>query len=215
LPDIHPAQIVDYLGVGVFAITGALAAARSNHDIVTFIFFAVVTGIGGGTLRDLLLGVPVFWLTDSGYLLVCLFAAGIVWLIAGPLHRRLKLLLWFDAVGLAAYAALGSNKAIALGYSNMTAIVMGVVSATFGGIIRDVLGAERSVLLRREIYVTAAMVGAISYVALAQWIGVPVIWAASISFGLGFATRAAALWFGWTMPGFRGEIARDDQRPQV
>lgn len=210
MPEITPTQLVDYFGVGIFAITGALAAARSKQDIITFIFFAVITGVGGGTLRDLLLDTPIFWLTDSGYLLVCLFAAGLVWLVAGTLHRKLKLLLWFDAVGLAAYAALGSNKALALGYTNMTAIVMGVISATFGGIIRDVLASEHSVLLRREIYVTAAMVGAISYVALAQWIGVPAIWVAAASFSLGFATRATALWFGWTMPEFRGQIAKDD-----
>lgn len=210
MPEINPTQLVDYFGVGIFAITGALAAARSKHDIITFIFFAIITGIGGGTLRDLLLGVPVFWLTDSGYLLVCILAAGIVWLIAGVLHRKLKLLLWFDAVGLAAYATFGSYKAITLGYTNLTAVVMGVISATFGGIIRDVLASEHSVLLRREIYVTATMVGAISYVALAQWIGLPAIWAAAISFTLGFATRATALWFGWTMPEFRGQISGDD-----
>lgn len=210
MPEINPIQLVDYFGVGLFAITGALAAARSKQDIITFIFFAIVTGIGGGTLRDLLLGVPVFWLTDSGYLLVCIFAAGLVWLVAGALHRKLRLLLWFDAVGLAAYATFGSSKAIFVGYSNMTAIVMGVITATFGGIIRDVLAAEHSVLLRREIYVTAAMVGALSYVALAQWVGVPLIWAAAVSFSLGFATRATALWFGWTMPEFRGQIAKGD-----
>lgn len=212
MSDISPAQAVDYLGVFVFAITGALAAARNNHDIITFIFFAVITGIGGGTLRDVLLDVPVFWLADSRYLLVCLIAAGAVWLLAGPLHRKLKLLLWFDAIGLAAYATLGSSKAMSLGYSNLTAIVMGVVSATFGGILRDVLASQHSVLLRREIYVTAAAAGAVANVALVQWVGASAIWAAAASFAAGFATRAAALWFGWTMPEFRGRIA-DERKP--
>ena len=104
-----PLQTLDYLGVAVFAVTGALAAARSRHDVVTFAAFAILTGIGGGTLRDLLIRVPVFWVHDSGYIYVCLAAAGLVWL-AGERPWRTSALAWFDAVGLAAYAVLGAAK---------------------------------------------------------------------------------------------------------
>src|SRR3954470_25020856 len=96
-------SFLDYAAVAVFAMTGALAAARNRHDIVTFGFFAAITGVGGGTLRDLLIGAPVFWVQRPGYVMVCLGAALLVWLL-GNRGWRFRALLWFDAVGLAAYA---------------------------------------------------------------------------------------------------------------
>ncbi len=97
LPVLPP--ILDYAGVTVFALTGALAAARGRHDIITFWFFAVVTGIGGGTLRDLLIGAPVFWIGDPTYLGIGALASIIVW-FAGERVGRLAALTWLDAVGL-------------------------------------------------------------------------------------------------------------------
>lgn len=128
---------LDYAGVAVFALTGALAAARDKHDIITFWFFAVVTGVGGGTLRDLLIGAPVFWLGDPTYLALGLAAALIVWFLAPHLERA-KTLIWIDAVGLAVYAVIGAGKAISLGVDPFVSIAMGVLTACFGGVIRDV-----------------------------------------------------------------------------
>src|SRR5438034_9776084 len=93
--------LLDYFGIAVFAISGALLAAEKRQTLVTFIFFAVVTGIGGGTLRDLLIGAPVFWVHANATLLICVGAAVIAWLTS---HRRFagRALLWFDAAGLAA-----------------------------------------------------------------------------------------------------------------
>lgn len=102
---------LDYAGVAVFAASGALAAARAKHTIVTFAFFAAVTGVGGGTLRDLLIGAPVFWVYRSDYLGVCMIAAGAVWLLRGDRYRE-DALLWLDALGLAAYAVIGAAKAL-------------------------------------------------------------------------------------------------------
>lgn len=99
----------DYAGVTVFALTGALAAARDRHDIVTFWFFAVVTGVGGGTLRDLLIGAPVFWIGDATYLGIGLAAALAVWFLAPHLERA-KTLIWLDALGLAVYAVIGAAR---------------------------------------------------------------------------------------------------------
>jgi uncharacterized membrane protein YeiH len=193
---------LDYAAVAVFAASGALAAARRKHDIVTFGFFAAVTGVGGGTLRDLLIGAPVFWVGKPAYLVVCLLAAVAVWFVGWGGGRE-RLLLWFDAVGMAAYAVVGALKAMSLGVQPLSAVVMGVLTACFGGIIRDVLAEEPSVLLRREIYVTAALVGAIVFVGL-RVVGVAVIPAGGAGFAAAFLIRGGAILFGWTLPGFPG-----------
>lgn len=193
---------LDYAAVAVFGATGALAAARRKHDIVTFGFFAAVTGVGGGTLRDLLIGAPVFWVARPAYLAVTLGAAAAIWLF-GWGRRGERILTWLDAVGMAAYAVVGALKASSLGAPPLSAIVMGVLTSTFGGIIRDVLAEEPSVLLRRELYVTAALVGATAFVLL-QIVGVAIIPAGLAAFALAFAIRAGAIIFRWTLPGFPG-----------
>ena len=194
--------LFDYAAVAVFAATGALAAARRKHDIVTFAFFAAITGVGGGTLRDLLIDAPVFWIAQPGFLIVSLGAAIAVWLL-GRRTWRMNLLLWLDAVGMAAYAVVGAAKALSLGVHPVTATVMGVLTACFGGVIRDVLANEPSVLLRREIYVTASLLAAAVFVALAS-LGVDRLLAGGLGFAAGLALRGAALRWGWSLPGFPG-----------
>jgi len=194
--------VLDYAAVAVFGASGALAAARRKHDIITFGFFAAVTGVGGGTLRDLLIDAPVFWVARPEYLLVCLVAAVGIW-IFGWGQGRERLLLWLDAVGMAAYAVVGALKAVSLGVPPLAAVVMGVLTSTFGGIIRDVLAEEPSVLLRRELYVTPALIGAGVFVGL-DALAVPLIVAGVMGFIAAFAVRAGAILFGWQMPGFPG-----------
>lgn len=191
---------LDYAGVAVFAATGALAAARRGYDIITFAFFAAITGIGGGTLRDLLIGAPVFWIADPGYVAVCIAAAGLVWAVGEKLSR-LRTLLWLDALGIAAYCVVGASKAAAWGVPPLVSVVMGVLTATFGGMVRDVLAGEPSVLLRKEIYVTATVSGACGYV-IARWAGFPDGVAAVFGVAVAFALRAGALSRGWTLPGY-------------
>ena len=192
----------DYAGVAVFALTGALAAARDRHDIVTFWFFAVVTGVGGGTLRDLLIGAPVFWIGDPTYLAIGLAAALIVW-FAAPHLERAKTLIWLDAVGLAVYAVIGAAKALLLSVNPFVAIAMGVLTACFGGVIRDVLAEQPSALLKREITISAALTAAGGFVAL-QAGGVPSYWAAAVGVLTGFGLRAGAIHYGWALPAFGG-----------
>lgn len=198
LPVLPPA--LDYAGVTVFAITGALAAARDRHDIVTFWFFAVVTGVGGGTLRDLLIGAPVFWVGDPAYLGIGLAAAIAVWFLAPHLERA-KTLIWLDAVGLAAYAVIGAAKALSLGVNPLVAIAMGVLTASFGGVIRDVLAEQPSALLKREITISAALLAAAGFVAL-NAAGVPAVWAGIAGASAGFGLRAGAIHYGWAVPAF-------------
>jgi uncharacterized membrane protein YeiH len=192
--------VLDYAGVIVFALTGALAAARDRHDIITFWFFAVVTGVGGGTLRDLLIGAPVFWVGDATYLGLGFAAALAVWFLAAYVER-LKALIWLDAVGLAIYAVIGAAKALSLGIDPIVSIAMGVLTATFGGVIRDVLAEQPSVLLKREITISAALLAATGFVGL-HAAGVPPLWAGLIGAGAGFVLRAGAIHYGWTLPGF-------------
>ncbi|MGY6707289.1 MAG: trimeric intracellular cation channel family protein [Rhizobiaceae bacterium] len=198
---------LDYAGVAVFAATGALAASRKELDVIGFVFLAGITGIGGGTLRDLILGVPVFWVDNHDYILVCAGVALLVYFTAHLVESRYKLLLWLDAAGLAAYSVFGAYKGLLVTGSPLVALVTGMLTATFGGILRDVLSGEPSVLLRPEIYVTAALAGAVSFTA-ADLAGLPLLAAAAIAFACAFAVRAGALRFGWRLPRYRSRPGR-------
>jgi len=198
LPALPP--ILDYVGVTVFALTGALAAARDRHDIVTFWFFAVVTGVGGGTLRDLLIGAPVFWISDAVYLWIGAAASLVVW-IAGERVERAAALIWLDALGLAAYAVIGAAKALALHVDPVVATAMGVLTACFGGVISDVLAGQPSVLLKREISVSAALLAAGMFVLLTI-LRVEPLWAGVVGAVAGFALRAGAIHYGWRLMAF-------------
>lgn len=198
---------LDYAAVAVFAATGALAAARRKHDIITFAFFAAITGVGGGTLRDLLIGAPVFWVQRPGYLVVCLAAAVIVWSL-GKRGWRFRALLWLDALGLAAYAVVGTAKALSLGVHPVSSVVMGVLTTAFGGVIRDVLAGEPNMLLRREIYITAALLGAIVFV-VCQGFGLAFWPSGLLGFAAAFILRAVAIRYDLSLPGFPGQADED------
>ena len=200
--------VLDYAAVAVFGATGALAAARRKHDIVTFGFFAAITGVGGGTLRDLLIGAPVFWVGRPAYIVVCLAAAAAVWIV-GPRRFRGSMLTWLDAVGMAAYAVVGALKAISLGVPPFSAVLMGVLTATFGGVIRDVLAHEPSVLLQRELYVTPALAGAGTFVVLGL-VGMPTTPAGIAGFVTALSIRSGAILWKWSLPGFGGPVDGDE-----
>jgi uncharacterized membrane protein YeiH len=199
LPAIAP--WLDLAGLVVFAASGALAAARRGQTMVTLCFFALVTGVGGGTVRDLLIGAPVFWIHDSRAAAACLAVAFAVWLTPVEWWRG-QALDWFDAIGLAAYAVFGAAKAIGFGVPPVPAALMGVVTACVGGIIRDVLAGEPSIIMRPEIYVTAAALASGSYVALGL-LGLPLPVAAGIAVIAGFSLRAAALRWKLALPAYR------------
>jgi uncharacterized membrane protein YeiH len=193
--------LLDYFGIAVFAVSGALLAAEKKQTLVTFIFFAVVTGIGGGTLRDLLIGAPVFWVHTNGTLLICIAAALLVWFASRRWFAG-RALLWFDAAGLAAYATYGAAKALGYGIAPVPAFAMGVMTACVGGIIRDVLAGEPSILMRSELYVTAAALAAGLFVLLSL-AGIAAWPAAALAIAAGFALRGAAIARGWSLPAYR------------
>ncbi len=193
-------EYLDMAGIAVFAISGALLAAEKRLTLVTFIFFAVVTGVGGGTVRDLLIGAPVFWVQENRYLLICLGAALLVWLLPVRIWSA-KALLWFDAGGLAAYSAFGAAKALAFDIAPLPAVAMGVMTGCVGGIIRDLLAGEPSILLRPELYVTAAALSAALLVGLSL-AGLPGGIAGIIAAAAGFALRGTAIARGLSLPAY-------------
>src|SRR5262245_17751404 len=134
------ATALDWFGIIIFAISGALVASRKEMDAVGFILLGTATGIGGGTIRDTLLGaLPVFWLTEPAYLVACVLASSATFLLAHIPQSRYTLLLWFDGIGMALFAVTGAEKALLAGTCPGVSIAMGVITATFGGIIRDIL----------------------------------------------------------------------------
>lgn len=192
---------LDYVGIGLFALSGALLAAQKKQDFVTFVFFGVVAGVGGGTVRDLLIGAPVFWVHENWMLLICIAAALLVWVT--PLRWwGGKALVWADAIGIAVYATYGAAKALAYGVAPLPAVGMGVLTASLGGIVRDLLAGEPSILLRQEYYVTAAILSAGLMVAL-RVAGAPELLAGAVAAAIGFALRAAAMTRGWSLPVYR------------
>ncbi|MBB5686168.1 trimeric intracellular cation channel family protein [Sphingobium boeckii] len=193
--------LFDLLGIAVFAASGALAAAGKRLTLVTFAFFALVTGVGGGTVRDLLIGAPVFWVQDYRFPAVCMVMALLVWITPQRIWSE-KALDWFDALGLAAYAVFGAAKSLAFGVPPLPAVMMGVITACVGGVIRDVLAGEPSILLRPELYVTAAALSAALYVGLVLF-GIDGPLAAGIAAVAGFVLRGIAIHRGLALPGYR------------
>jgi uncharacterized membrane protein YeiH len=201
LPLIDPLlDWLDWAGVAVFALSGALVAAEKKQTLVTFVFFAVITVIGVGTFRDLLIGAPVFWVHQNATLLICITAALIVWLTPARIWNG-QTLLWLDAAGLAAYASFGAAKSLAFHVAPIPAIGMGVLTGCLGGMIRDVLAGDPSILMRPELYVTAAALSAALTVGLVL-LGVPPMIAGLIAGLAGFALRGAAILYHWSLPAY-------------
>lgn len=206
---------LDYAGVIVFAISGALVASRKCLDPVGFALIATVTGIGGGTVRDLLLGQNVFWVYQPGYVVLCVITAAIVYMVAPHVEYRYRLLLWADAAGISLFCVLGARVAVESGFSGTIAIVMGLLSATFGGLIRDVLCNEIPLILRNEIYATAALIGAFIYIVL-ESLALPYSVAELGGIAACFVVRAFGLSRGLSLPRYRPRAGREypaDDKP--
>jgi uncharacterized membrane protein YeiH len=193
---------LDWLGVIVFTVAGALVASRKEMDFVGFAVLGTVTGVGGGTLRDLLLGLPVFWTQRPAYLLACLVVSLAVFFVAHIPQSRYRYLVRLDALGLALFAVAGAEKALEAGASALVAVVMGVVTATFGGLLRDLLGGDSPKILSREIYASAAGVGAATFVFLTL-LEAPRELALGVGFLFALLLRGASLRFEWTLPRYR------------
>lgn len=200
---------MDFIAIGVLAASGALVASRKGLDIVGFFLIAAVTGFGGGTIRDLLLGKsPIFWLNAPALLAVCASVSVFVFFFGHRVESRFRALLWADALGLALYAIVGTEKALASGISPWVAILLGTITATFGGILRDVICNELPLILRKEIYATAAAAGAALFVILNEF-SVGRELAFLISIGFTFLIRAIAISKEWSLPTYQQRPKQD------
>ena len=194
-------NLLDLLGVAIFALSGALLAAKERQTLVTMGFFALVTGVGGGTVRDLLIGAPVFWVADAWVAAICLGTALLAWMTPTRWWDG-KFLDYADGVGLAAYAVLGSAKATSYGIPPVPAVLMGIITGCVGGIIRDVVAGRPSIIMRPELYVTAAALSALLCVigmslGFANWLS----WTVATLAGL--ALRSAAIRWNLALPSYR------------
>jgi uncharacterized membrane protein YeiH len=192
---------LDYLGVAVFAASGALAAARKNLDILGVVVIATVTAIGGGTLRDVLLDRAVFWIAHSSHLYVIVFAALATVAYTRRFHPPERLLAVLDALGLAFFTISGAQIAEALEHTGVVVVVMGTLTGVAGGVMRDVLTGEIPLIFRKgQIYATAAIAGAALYLLLQALIDRTV--AAMAGMLCVALVRLAAIVFNWTLPVF-------------
>ncbi len=214
LPDLHLVDLtlvawLEYASVLVFALTGALVASRQQLDLVGFVFIAALTAVGGGTLRDLLLGRdPVFWVARPEFVAIASAAALVVFFTAHLLESRYRALLWLDACALAVAVPAGVGVTMALGHGPIVVLIMGVATGSFGGLMRDVVCNEVPLLLKQgELYLTAAFCGAgASLIAVALgWPGTPALLACA---AVTFCLRAGSLAFGWKLPVYKSRPPR-------
>jgi uncharacterized membrane protein YeiH len=196
-------HVLDLIGVGVFAVSGALAAGRKRLDLLGVVVLALVTAIGGGTLRDVLLDRhPLFWLADPTYLLVIVGSA-LLTVVAVRVHRpHRRALLVADGLGLALFSVAGAQIAESVGLPTASVVLLGTVTGTAGGVLRDVLSAEVPLVLRRgNLYASAAIAGTLAYRVLEEF-GLPRNPAALLGMALVAALRFAAIAWGLTLPEF-------------
>lgn len=206
LPILPP--FLDLAGTAVFALTGALLAARLRQTFVTMAFFALVTGVGGGSLRDMLLGAPAFWLRDPWVAPVIFATALIAWFTPRKWWEN-ELLEWADAAGLAAFAVLGTAKAMVFGVAPLPAAVLGVVTGCAGGVARDMIAGVPSIIMRPEIYVTAGALAAMLTVA-GSLAGLPDAATWGVAWAAGFGLRAAAIRWKLALPAYAEQPEPDD-----
>lgn len=193
-PIATPILILNYLGDAVFAVSGALAAGRHRMDILGFALIGTITGIGGGTLRDLIIGRTVWWTQNPEELLLCVAVSIITYFFISEQVARKKWLNWSDAIGLACFAVVGSHIALSVGVSPIVAVFMGAMTATGGGLIRDVITGTKPMITEGQLYASAAILGSAAYVLLKQLDRGEYV-AEAIAFSTCLLLRAAAIKF--------------------
>ena len=206
-------QILDFIGSLAFAISGIRLASAKHFDLFGAYMVGLTTAIGGGTLRDLLLGVTPFWMTSSIYL-VCTFMAQVfVIVFARSLKRLDNTWFFFDTLGLALFTVAGLQKTLDCGYPFWVAIIMGTMTGSAGGVIRDVLLNNVPVIFQKEIYAMASIIGGAAYWGLVEW-GCDMTLSVIIAFFLVVVIRILAVKYHISLPVLQGEDFDDTQQKQ-
>ncbi|NLO74310.1 MAG: trimeric intracellular cation channel family protein [candidate division WS1 bacterium] len=194
-------QIMDYLGVAAFAVSGALKAGRREMDLFGMFVLALITAVGGGTLRDILLGrTPLFWVHDANYLGLCVIATLVVFGLQRWITRGERALLICDAVGIGVFTVIGVSCAQEAGVGAAAAIALGCLTAIGGGILRDLVALTRPVVLHKEIYALASLGGA-ALLVLLNYLGAPATLSVVACGVVVTGIRLLSLHYGWTVPG--------------
>ena len=194
---------LEMLGTAAFAVSGALAASRKRMDIFGFCVLALMPAVGGGTIRDIIIDrVPVFWVSDNRYIAVAIIAALVVFFAP---HRRpgirREILVWADALGLALFAALGTEICLQYNTGPLVAVMLGVTTAVTGGMIRDIICNEIPLILSREVYATAAFAASLAFVA-ADKMALSENASLAIAVVTGLVIRGLAIIYNWSLPSF-------------
>ena len=193
----------DYLGTFAFAVSGALAAAEKKLDLFGAVFLGFVTAIGGGTMRDMMIGnSPVSWLQDPVYFYVIVAAVAATFLFTKTILSFSKALFFFDTIGISVFTVIGIQKGLHAGIHPPLAVMMGILTAVMGGIIRDVLCNEIPLIFHKEIYATACLAGGVFFV-LFVFINMPEPFTAFIAAGVIFTIRSLSVRKGWALPRFK------------
>lgn len=195
--------IIEVIGTIAFAISGIRLASVKRFDWFGAYTVGLVTAIGGGTLRDVLLDTPVFWMQTWWYLAVTGAALAIVVLFRHALVRHDRMLLIFDTIGLALFVVIGIQKSLAAGYQMWVAIVMGMITGAFGGVVRDILINEEPLFFRKEIYATACIAGGVVYWMIALGGGGEILQQAACGLTV-IALRLLAVHYRWSLPVLKG-----------
>jgi len=190
-------NFAEYLGVFVFAISGGLVAIRHDMDLFGILIVSLLPAVGGGTLRDILLDVEVFWLNNPTIIYTAL--SGGIGAILYKSWTNLRLFIWVDALGLSLFAIMGTVKAYSFGFDFLASVIMGTITATAGGIIRDIVCGETPLVLKKEIYATAALIGSIICYALFE-LGFHTNIAIISGFLTVFSIRATAIILNLSLP---------------
>ena len=190
---------IEVVGTIAFAISGIRLAAYKHFDLFGAYTIGLVTATGGGTLRDVMLNLPVFWLQTPVYLAVTAISLLIVVIFRKMLVSHDKLLFTFDAIGLALFVVIGIQKTLAVGYPMWAAIIMGTITGSFGGVIRDILINEEPLFFRKDIYATACIAGGIVYWFIAALGGNGILQQSACAVTV-ILLRVCALRFNWALP---------------
>ena len=206
--------LLEYMGTFAGAIAGVRLASIKKFDLFGAYVVGLVTALGGGTLRDVLLNLPPFWMKDASYLITT-FAALVGVAVFG---RRLisERITWFvfDTLAISVFTVLGLEKTLTHGFPDWCAVAMGVVTGVFGGVLRDVLINDVPVIFRKEIYAIACLAGAVLYIVLYECFDVPAIPCGAMCVLLIFVLRALAIHYAWSFPILRGRPIHIHRKPE-
>lgn len=205
-PEVEFISAVEILGTFAFAVSGAIAAIRSRYDVFGVLVLAFVTAVGGGTIRDMMVGnMPVSWLTNN----LAIASASLGFLAAIAMRSHIKKfqpwILFFDAAGLGLFAVMGTQVGLEAGMSIGISVTLGTITGTFGGVIRDVLSGTKPLIFRDEIYAMASFIGGLLYVGMLALTDA-VIWAQIVAIASIISMRMIALHREWRLPRIKYEV---------